>query len=246
MFSIFKRKHPVANDFSGLNTDMHSHLLPGIDDGSTDPGNSIQLIKGLQDIGYAKFITTPHILWDMFRNNPTTINAAHQTLIAEISNAGMTTTVHAAAEYYMDDHFDELLESSDPLLTIKDKMVLVEFSFVSSPVNYKNQFFQLQIGGYQPILAHPERYLYLGGNKKVFDDLKSAGCLFQVNILSLAGYYGKPTQDLAQYLLKKNYIDLLGTDLHHLRHLEALRSSPHIMPAIQSLLQSGQLLNPGL
>jgi len=246
MFSIFKRKHPVANDFSGLNTDMHSHLLPGIDDGSTDPGNSIQLIKGLQDIGYSKFITTPHILWDMFRNNPTTINAAHQTLKAEISNSGMTTNVHAAAEYYMDDHFDELLESNDSLLTIKDKMVLVEFSFVSTPINYKNQFFQLQIGGYQPILAHPERYLYLGGNKKVFDDLKSAGCLFQVNILSLAGYYGKPTQELAQYLLKKNYIDLLGTDLHHLRHLEALRSSPHIMPAVQSLLQSGQLLNPGL
>jgi tyrosine-protein phosphatase YwqE len=246
MFSIFKRKHPVANDFSGLNTDMHSHLLPGIDDGSTDPGNSIQLIKGLQDIGYSKFITTPHILWDMFRNNPTTINAAHQILKSEISNSGMTTTVHAAAEYYMDDHFDELLESNDPLLTIKDKMVLVEFSFVSTPINYKNQFFQLQIGGYQPILAHPERYLYLGGNKKVFDDLKSAGCLFQVNILSLAGYYGKPTQELAQYLLKKNYIDLLGTDLHHLRHLEALRSSPHIMPAVQSLLQSGQLLNPGL
>lgn len=246
MFSIFKRKHPVANDFSGLNTDMHSHLLPGIDDGATDPGNSIQLIKGLQDIGYAKFITTPHIFWDMFRNNPTTINAAHQTLNAELSNAGITTSLRAAAEYYMDDHFDELLESNDPLLTIKEKMVLVEFSFVSAPVNYKNQLFRLQIGGYQPILAHPERYLYLGGDKNVFDDLKSAGCLFQVNILSLAGYYGKPTQDLAQYLLKKNYIDLLGTDLHHLRHLEALRSSPHIMPVVQSLLQSGQLLNPGL
>jgi protein-tyrosine phosphatase len=246
MFSIFKRKHPVANDFSGLNTDMHSHLLPGIDDGATDPNNSVQLIKGLQELGYSKFITTPHILWDMYKNDPGTIKSAHQNLQGEMNKLGMNTSLHHAAEYYMDDHFDELIELKDPLLTIKDKMILVEFSFVNAPVNYKSQLFRLQIGGYQPILAHPERYLYLGGNKKAFDDLKSAGCLFQVNILSLAGYYGKPTQELAQYLLKKNYIDLLGTDLHHLRHLEALRSSPHIMPAVQSLLQSGQLLNPGL
>lgn len=246
MFSIFKRKHPVANDFSGLNTDMHSHLLPGIDDGATDPGNSVQLIRGLQELGYSKFITTPHIFWDMYQNDPSTIKSAHQHLQAEMNKLGMNTLLHPAAEYYLDDHFDELIELKNPLLTIKDKMVLVEFSFVNAPLNYKNQLFQLQISGYQPILAHPERYLYLGANKKVFDDLKSAGCLFQVNLLSLAGYYGKPTQEMAQYLLKKNYIDLLGTDLHHLRHLEALRSSPHIMPVVQSLLQSGQLLNPGL
>ena len=246
MFSIFKRKHPVANDFSSLNTDMHSHLLPGIDDGATDPGNSVQLIRGLQDIGYSKFITTPHIFWDMYKNDPTTIKSAHQNLQIEMNKLGMNTPLHPAAEYYLDDHFDELIELKEPLLTIKDKMVLVEFSFINAPINYKNQLFQLQIGGYQPILAHPERYLYLGANKKVFDDLKSAGCLFQVNLLSIAGYYGKPTQEMAQYLLKKNYIDLLGTDLHHLRHLEALRSSPHIMPVVQSLLQSGQLLNPGL
>jgi len=246
MFSIFKRKHPVTNDFSDLITDMHSHLLPGIDDGATDPGNSIQLIRGLQELGYSKFITTPHIFWDMYKNDPNTIGSAHQNLQIELNKLGMNTPLHPAAEYYLDDHFDELLDSNDPLLSVKDKMVLVEFSFVNAPVNYKNQLFRLQISGYQPILAHPERYLYLGGDKKVFDELKNAGCLFQVNMLSLAGYYGKPSQDLAQYLLKKNYIDLLGTDLHHLRHLEALRSSSHIMPAVQSLLQSGQLLNPGL
>lgn len=246
MFSIFKKKQSIANDFSGLHTDMHSHLLPGIDDGATDTGNSLQLIKGLQELGYKKFITTPHVFWDMYKNDPTTINAAHQVLQAEMREAGMSTSIHAAAEYFMDDHFDALIERKEPLLTIKDNMVLVEFSFVSEPVNFKDQLFRLQINGYQPILAHPERYTYFEFNKKIFDDLKNAGCYFQVNLLSLAGYYGKPTQDLAQYLLKKNYINLLGTDLHHLRHLEALRSSSHVMPAVQALLQSGQLLNPGL
>ena len=110
----------------------------------------------------------------------------------------------------------------------------------------KDQLFQLQISGYQPVLAHPERYLYFSNARQVFDTLKDAGCLFQVNLLSLAGHYGKATQDLANYLIKKDYVDLLGTDLHHLRHLDLLRSSPQLNPVIKSLLDSGRLMNPEL
>jgi tyrosine-protein phosphatase YwqE len=173
MFSIFKKRTAAKNDFSGLHTDMHSHLLPGIDDGATDAGNSIALIKGLEDLGYGKFIATPHIFWDMYKNDPTTINAAHQSLKSEMQANGINSPIYAAAEYYMDEHFDSLLENKVPLLPIKDNMVLVEFSFVSAPVNVKDQLFQLQINGYQPILAHPERYLYLGGNKNFMTTLKA-------------------------------------------------------------------------
>lgn len=246
MFSLFKKKEKLPVDFSGLRTDMHSHLLPGIDDGSRDIDNSIELIRGLEELGFSNFITTPHILWDLYKNTADTIGAAHTVLSARMNAEKMNVNIRAAAEYYLDDHFDNLVTDKTPLLVIKDKMVLVEFSFLTPPPNFKDLLFRIQIDGYQPILAHPERYTYFAGNKKMFDELKSIGCLFQMNLLSLAGYYGPPTAELAQYLLKKDMIDLLGTDLHHVRHLEALRNSHAMMPAIQQLLQSGRLLNPTL
>lgn len=245
MFSIFKKKSYPDVDFSGIATDMHSHLLPGIDDGSPDATTSKQLINGLMELGYRQFITTPHILMGMYDNTPETIEEAYQTLGRSSSETRLP--IRYAAEYMMDDHFESILFSdSEKILTLKDNMVLVEFSFVTMNVNYKKILFEMQIRGFQPVLAHPERYVYLARSREVFEDLKDKGCLFQLNLLSLAGYYGKPTQDLAQYLLKKNYVDLLGTDLHHARHLEALRQSPHMMPAIQALLDSGRLLNPTL
>ncbi len=243
MFSIFRKKYPsVPVDFSGLHTDMHSHLLPGIDDGSPDCDMSAQLKKGLEEAGFRQFITTPHIMWDLYRNTPATIGAA----VTLLQSQGDHRNLRAAAEYYMDDYFDQLLAEDRPLMTIHDKMVLVEFSFISAPLDLKEKLFALQIKGYQPILAHPERYEYLIAKKALIDELKSMGCLFQMNLLSLAGYYGKIPSELAGYLISKNYIDFAGTDLHHLRHLQALRQSKHIMPGLNRLLDAGKLQNASL
>ncbi|MBC7848838.1 MAG: hypothetical protein H7Y31_03840 [Chitinophagaceae bacterium] len=246
MFSIFKKRSQSENNLAALGTDMHSHLLPGIDDGSPDSETSLQLMRGMIELGISRFITTPHIYWDLYKNDPGTIGAAHSTLNDALATERIDTPIRAAAEYFMDDHFDRLINSKAPLLTISGNMVLVEFSFVSPPANFKNQLFNLQINGYQPVLAHPERYMYLTGSKNVFDDLKDAGCLFQVNLLSLAGYYGKPPADLANYLIKRQYVELLGTDLHHFRHLDALRFSPQLMSPVNGLLDSGRLLNSKL
>jgi protein-tyrosine phosphatase len=244
MFSIFKKKHPaIPVDFSGLVTDMHSHLLPGIDDGSPDIETSNQLKSGLEDLGYSQFIVTPHIMWDLFKNDPTTINGALKGLQNQTNQHN---NIKPAAEYFMDDHFDKLLADDVPLLTIHRKLVLVEFSFVSPPFDLKEKLFAMQIKGYEPILAHPERYEYLSAKKSFFDELKSMGCLFQLNLLSLTGYYGKIASELAAHLISKNYIDFAGTDLHHFRHLEALRLSKNIMPALMPLLNSGRLQNTSL
>ena len=247
MFSIFNKKKKVRLDLSGLVTDMHSHLLPGIDDGSPDTETSLQLINGLQELGYRKFITTPHILWDMYKNDATTIGAAHQELQAAALQENMAAPpVTAAAEYFLDEHFDELLQNDVPLLTIHKNWVLVEFSFVTTPLNFKDKLFNMQMKGYQPVLAHPERYLYFMSDRKWYDELKDAGCYFQLNILSLAGYYGKASLQLAHYLIGKRYVNLLGTDCHHFRHLDTLRNAHNIMEPVMGLLDSGQLLNPSL
>ena len=240
MFSIFKRKYPAQGpDFTGIKTDMHSHLLPGIDDGSPDAANSVLLKKGLEDLGYRQFIATPHIMWDMYKNTPSTIDQA----LGHLRQQGNHGNIRAAAEYFMDDHFTEMVDTAAPLLAIHGKRVLVEFSFVAAPFDVKEQLFNLQIKGYEPILAHPERYAYFTANKSVYNDFKSMGCLFQLNLLSVTGYYGKQVQELAAWLMAKNYIDFAGTDLHHERHLEALRSSKNIVPAVKQLLDGGQLLN---
>jgi protein-tyrosine phosphatase len=247
MFSIFNKKKKPRLDLSGLVADMHSHLLPGIDDGSPDIETSLELIAGLQDLGYRKFITTPHILWDMYKNDAATIGAAYEELqqaAQQQNNAAVP--LKAAAEYFLDEHFDELLQQNVPLLTIHQNWVLVEFSFVTTPLNFKDKLFNMQMRGYQPILAHPERYLYFMSDRKWYDELKDAGCYFQLNILSLAGYYGKASLQLAHYLIGKRYVNLLGTDCHHFRHLHTLRNAHNIMEPVMSLLDSGQLLNPSL
>ena len=221
---------------------MHSHLLPGIDDGSPDADTSAVLKKGLEDAGFVNFITTPHIMWDLYKNTPATIDGALQLL----QQQGGHPNIRAAAEYYMDDYFDQLLAGDEPLLAIHDNMILVEFSFVSPPLDLKERLFSLQIKGYKPILAHPERYEYLSARKSLYAELKSMGCLFQLNLLSLTGYYGKIASELANFLISKNYIDFAGTDLHHLRHLQVIRQSKQLMPALLQLQDSNTLQNASL
>jgi protein-tyrosine phosphatase len=243
MFSIFKKKHPNPPDLSSLVTDMHSHLLPGIDDGSPSVEVSMQLIKGLTELGYKKFITTPHILWDIYKNDVSTIQPAFNELQTELKNQ---VPVKYAAEYFLDYHIDELIEDEIPLLTIKDNMVLTEFSFVSAPLDLKEKLFALQMAGYQPILAHPERYSYFIKDLDVFDQLREAGYYFQLNLLSLTGYYGKIPQEIAEHLVEKKYVDFLGTDLHHSRHLHALQTAPQITDVIKELEDAGGLRNSHL
>jgi tyrosine-protein phosphatase YwqE len=243
LFSIFKKKfHGPPADFSRIGTDVHSHLLPGIDDGSPDLTVSLQLKKGLEELGFRNFITTPHIMWDMYKNTAETIGAALQIVTAERGQ----NNIRAAAEYYMDDYFDGLLAGNQRLLTLSGNKVLVEFSFVSLSIHIKETLFTLGVKGYQPVLAHPERYQYFTADKSIYDEFRNMGCLFQVNILSFAGYYGKISRDLANWLVSKKYVDFLGTDLHHFRHLEALRNSPMLMPAIQQISDAGTLQNLSL
>lgn len=246
MLSIFKKKVPERPDLSGLVTDMHSHIIPGIDDGSPDVETSLSLVEGLVDLGYSRFIATPHILWDIYKNTPSTITPAYQALKEALATRHPSVPVDFAAEYYLDYHIDELIEEEEPLLTLRDKLVLVEFSFVSAPLDLKEKLFALQLAGYQPVIAHPERYVYFAKDKSVYSELREAGYLLQVNLLSLTGYYGKGPLELASHLVKNKMVDLLGTDLHHSRHLATLQASPQLTDTIKLLLDAGTLLNPKL
>lgn len=247
MLSIFSKSKKVeaAEVYGLLKTDMHSHLIPGVDDGSPDLATSLKLIRGLHELGYTRLITTPHIMWDIYKNSAAKITDRLGQLREAVQQEGIPVDIQAGAEYFLDDHVAELLGNNQPLLTISGNMVLTEFSMAYQPHGIKEIIFDMQMQGYQPVIAHPERYAYLVQNKGYYDELKDIGCLFQLNILSLGGGYGKTVLELAQYLLKKDYYDLLGTDLHHSGHLEALRQQS-LLQQVKKLMESGRFRNSGL
>ena len=238
---FFKKKESGNVDLSWLVTDMHSHLLPAIDDGSQDITSSVALIKGLAQFGYKKLITTPHIMWEVYPNTPDIITNGIENVRQAVNEAGIEIELHAAAEYFIDEHFQDLLRNKIPLLTLSGNIVLVEFSMVTAPMDLQQVIFEMEIQNYQPVIAHPERYIYLNRKKEFFDDLKASGCYFQLNLLSLSGHYGSSVQELAEYLLKKNYYDYAGTDLHHEKHLSLLQKLPSSQ--LKRLQDSGNMKN---
>jgi tyrosine-protein phosphatase YwqE len=240
---FFKKQNKnVIPDFSLLGADMHSHLIPGIDDGSPDMSTSLKLVNGMMELGYKKLITTPHIMSDIYPNTRTLILEKLANLKNAVKEKGWQVEIVAAAEYFLDDHVADLLKNKETLLTISRNIVLTEFSMASPSFGFKDILFDMQMQGYQPVIAHPERYIYLEHGRAFFDELKTTGCYFQLNILSLIGYYGKTVQNIAEYLIKKEYYELVGTDLHHLQHLTALHN-PDLTAPLKKLLDSGKIIN---
>jgi protein-tyrosine phosphatase len=244
LFAKSKSQSAMA-EFKGLRADVHSHLIPGIDDGSPNLEMSLRLIKGMADLGFSKLITTPHIMGDIYKNDRQTILEQMELLRQAVNQAKIDIELVAAAEYFLDDHVATLIRNNEPLLTISGNMILVEFSMANPSLSLKDILFEMQMQGYQPVIAHPERYIYLENAKDFYTELKDIGCYFQLNLLSLINYYGKSVQDLAHFLIKKEYYDLVGSDLHNLRHLEALQN-PSLALQLHKLLDSGKIKNSQL
>ena len=231
MFNFFKKKTP-SNDIGRVlpfQTDIHSHILPGIDDGSPDIETSLQLVRGIHDLGISKTVATPHIIADMYRNTPEIINAALADLRAACEIAEIKIEISAAAEYMLDDYFLKLLNEDSPLLCIHKNVVLTEQSYAAGSNNLHEISFEIMKKGYRPIMAHPERYYYYHDDYAQYGHLKDMGFLLQVNILSLTGYYGKPVAKAARYIIDNELADLVGTDLHHSRHLAVLQKNENLI-----------------
>jgi len=221
---FFSKPKPTLADLIPNNyVDIHSHLLPGIDDGAKDDEHSLSLIKKLQDYGFSQFITTPHILTGVWNNTRENIHEKERTTIDTLRSNSFTMPFRAAAEYLMDDTFLKLI-NSDQLLTLKDNYVLVEMSYLNPPIQLYDIVYELQIAGYKPVLAHPERYVFYHSNFEEYYKLKKAGCEFQINLLSVTGYYGKQVLQTAERLLKENLITYTGSDAHHERHVESFKN----------------------
>ena len=242
--NLFSGSKPVLADFSAVGTDMHSHLIPGIDDGAKTMDDSLALIRRMHELGYKKLITTPHIQHDFYKNTPEIILGGLEKVRAALKAENIPVEIEAAAEYLLDDGFEELAEKGK-LLSFSNKYILVELSYFNPNPNLNSIVFNLQIDGYKVILAHPERYSYWFDKFRKYEELKERGVFFQVNIVSLAGFYQAACKKTAEMLIERGMIDLVGSDMHNMKYMESLEKSLMEKP-LARLAASGKLLNSSL
>ena len=227
IFNFIIKDKPLEDlDLSWMGVDMHSHLIPGIDDGSKSLEESVSMIQRLKGYGLKKIITTPHIMSEYYRNSPETILPGLVTLRDALKEADLQIHVDAAAEYFIDEMLMEKLNNGERLLTLKDNFVLVETGFMSKPLILKEIFFDMEMQGYKPILAHPERYQYLIQDKDFLYELIDRDVFFQINLLSLTGFYSKPIKNFAELLIDEGKVKFFGTDCHNHRYLDMLETLP--------------------
>jgi protein-tyrosine phosphatase len=223
MFSFFKKNTKVTPDLSFIGVDMHSHLLPGLDDGLKDLDTTVAFVQELYQLGYRKLICTPHIISDLYPNSPETILPKLELVREAVKTQGIPVTIEAGAEYMVDPEMETSVKRGDKLLTFGKNLILIEMSYIAASPNIEQAIFALRLKGLQPIIAHPERYNFYHGDFAQYDRLVELGCLLQVNLLSLLGYYGKPIKMVAEKLFAKKMVSLVGTDMHHENHLNALK-----------------------
>ncbi len=243
---IFHKKpnEPALADFSALGVDIHSHLVPGIDDGSDKVETSLEIMRGFENLGFKKMITTPHIMEDFYKNNPEVINTGLEVVRKAALSEGITLKLEAAAEYNIDDGFEKKFKN-DKLMTFGDNYILVELSTFTPHPNLLTILFNLQLEGYRIVLAHAERYSYWYDDMKGYEELRDRDVLFQVNLLSFISNHKPAIKKMAEKLASHDMIDFLGSDIHNpgnLRYYQGCLSDNWII----HLVRSGRLLNSSL
>lgn len=223
MFSLFKSQPRLVELIPENYIDIHSHILPGIDDGSSNLEETIYLLENMKEMGFKQCIPTPHTLPHTWDNTKESIITCHKNTISNLPNSLQKMIPAVSTEYMIEGSFIERMKN-ETLLILKDNKVLIEMSYLNAPMDFKKIVFEIQMNGYTPILAHPERYSFYHQSMKDYEKIKELGCLFQLNLLSTVGYYGKNVSSVADKLLKQNMIDFTGSDIHHKRHIEAFQN----------------------
>jgi len=227
VFDWVRKKEP-SKGVSPLRVDIHSHLLPGLDDGVQSYEESEDVILHFQKLGYRKLITSPHVMSDTYKNTTERILARLGKLRTYLKNQQIDVEIESAAEYYLDEQVFKMIEDNQKMLTFGKNLLLFETNFLNEPFNMREFIFLATTKGYKPVLAHPERYLYLQNNLGKAQDLLDRGVLFQVNISSITGFYSKIVQTTANKLIDRGWVHLLGSDCHHLQHVRLVEEAQQL------------------
>ena len=246
--SFFRRNGPqhLAGLIQALGgVDIHSHLVPGVDDGARDVDDSLSMIQAMVALGYRGAITTPHIHLESYpANSAHSLQIPYGHLQQALVAKEVSFTVKLAAEYFFDDQFQGLIQQNE-LLTFGSRYVLFETSHQNRPLQLDQVIFDLQNRRYKPVFAHPERYLYAWDNPRLLHVLRDKGVLLQVNLNSILGVYNRKVQQTARYLLEKGMVSFLGTDAHQIHHLNMARKTLELAE-LSELVKRNRLLNETL
>ena len=221
MFNIFQRKSKKDAKLF-YTTDVHSHILPGVDHGSQSVEESLEMLQAQLDMGISHVMCTSHVTAETFENTPESLTAAYEELKNAIAREGLPINIYVSAEYRIDEYWTQEYEAGH-LLPLPGNHVLLENSFAQELIGIDNMMFELQVKGYRPILAHPERYRYYNDRRDRYKTLHNASVKFQINILSLAGYFGKGARERALWLIQNNLCDMLGSDMHNMEHARLIK-----------------------
>ncbi len=215
IFNLFKAKPKLKELIPSGFVDIHSHILPGIDDGAKNISESNKLIKGMKELGFYQIIATPHTYPGLYDNSSESILKSYENIkTANINEV----KISCASEYMIGSYLIQKAEKKE-LLCLKDNFVLIEMSFFSKPINLFDIIFKIRVNGYIPVIAHPERYRFFYNDINSYHKLKDSGCMFQLNLLSTVGFYGKAVLRFSQKLLKENLIDFVGSDIHNKNYI---------------------------
>ena len=197
-------------------TDIHSHIIFDVDDGSKSIEESLELLKMLSSVGFNNVIMTPHYIEDTeyCSYNPEKLEKLN-ILRDEVKKHNIGINLYLGNEIFINDHIVEGIQEGKIYTLNNTKYLLFELPFHNQILGLADFVYEMKIAGYVPILAHPERYSYFQNNYDLVDELKEEGLLFQCNYASILGYYGKESEKLLKYMLKNEYVDYLGTDIHH-------------------------------
>ena len=241
IFDFFKKKESGDRTLF-YDTEVHCHILPGIDDGSPDVATSVELVKAMRDMGIRRIITTSHVTESTFENTPATIKSAYDTLRTALDAQGIEMEIHTSAEYRMDEYFLKQVKENQ-LLPFPEDYILIENSFFQPYWEIKELIFDLKMKGYTPILAHPERYIYYHKTPGIYKDLFEYGCLYQVNFLSLAGYYHPQVKEMAWQLLNNGMVSFIGSDMHNMSHAQHIKEYMNSREYRKLTDKAGDILN---
>jgi len=223
MFSLFKSHYYLKDILPANYIDIHNHLLPAIDDGAKTIDETNILIRSMKALNITRAIATPHTFNKHWDNTLETIKCAYDIVVdIDLNNSFLR---GYASEYMLDKSLMERIKT-EKLLCIKDTYLLIELPLFNFPIDLYEMLFELKIKDYKIIIAHPERYMFFHNDINKFKKLKQNGVYFQLNLLSLTGFYGKGIQKTAQSLLKNDLYDFTGTDIHNQRHINEYIKKP--------------------
>jgi len=254
------RKRPsqglVKNNLKLLVTDVHSHLVPGVDDGAPDMASALGLISRLHQMGFERLVTTPHIMSDLYPNTPEILQPRFNELKVVVAKRFPSLKLILAAEYFLDTSFIALLENPDELLTFpcvdplngeEHDMLLFEFAFHEAPNDelLTEAIFKMQTSGITPVVAHCARYPYWHMDRSKLETLHEKGVILTVNAATLVGHYGELAKETANHAVDQGWIRMVCSDTHAPHHIVAVKELENA-EILTKLLESGELLNPGV